>query len=133
MDKVAQELTSVPLATTVSAGLRSAAFMSQTIDVEATSQARGKSEEVLLNLMETGGVIEMDPDLAIRAFQVLSAHEIALLEAQRKFMETRMEVYKTLAALQDVSNDVSSEDANELEDKNMAADPLQKIENSFLP
>ncbi len=133
MDKVAKELTNVSLATSLSTGLHSAAFMEERIDSATTSEARQASAEVLVDMMGDEGVIALDPELAIRAFEVLSRHEIALIEAKRKLVETQMEVLKTLSSIEESNNNVSDEGANTLEEKDTVKDPLDNMGNSLFP
>ncbi len=127
MDNVAKELTSVSLATTMSVGLRSAAYLQDKLDVETTSRAKKTSEDVLVSMMQEDGLISLDPDLALRAFEVISTHEINLIEAKRKFLETQVEIFRVLKTLEgNAMNDVLSEGASDI-----PPDPQEDMENTL--
>ncbi len=133
MGTIGKDLTNVPLATALSTGLHSVAFLLDKIEISTTSNARKTSESNLMTLMEDQGLLTMDPDLAIRAFEVLAKHEIDLIESKRKVLQTQVEVYRTLSSIQNIDNNVSIEGSNPLNEKDPVPNPLEKMENSLFP
>jgi hypothetical protein len=123
MNSESKELAGVSTATAISLGLRAASFMVEKIDLSATVKARESSEANLIKMMDPDGPIGMDGDLAIRAFQALSAHEIQLMESKRKLIETYISLSEKLMP--------PSQDNSVLRpDETPSADPMAEMGNS---